>query len=322
MSRSLIASKLIKSVRNRAMIPDDDAVYNDEAILEILNEEIDVGLLDTLLTLHEDHLVTYTDKPYKLVADGTKRLIVPQRAIGCKLKDIQCKIGNSYFELGRIDLGEISDYSMYPFSNIYGGDLFYMEGDEIVILSPRATQSNLFRMYYHLKPNSIVEESDCAQISSIDRTTGVIQFSSIPKNFVDMQFVDFIQNASANKILAFDIAVTNVSVSTRTLTVDPELIPDRLVIGDWVCFPETSPYPNVPTELHPVLAQRAACYILEAVGDAEQLATAERKLKKIEKSVQKLLDNRVDNANRKIKSRHGFLQNKMNSRRRVSRGRF
>ena len=79
--------------------------------------------MDTLLTLHEDHLVTYTDKPYKLVADGTKRLIVPQRAIGCKLKDIQCKIGNSYFELGRIDLGEISDYSMYPFSNIYGGDI-------------------------------------------------------------------------------------------------------------------------------------------------------------------------------------------------------
>ena len=112
---------------------------------------------------------------------------------------------------------------------------------------------------------------------------------------------------TTNKILAFDIAVTSVSISTRTIIVDPTSIPVRLTTGDWVCFPETSPYPNLPTELHPVLAQRAAVYILEAMGDAENLGAARGKLAQMEKSVQKILDDRVEGAPRKVKNRHGFL---------------
>ncbi len=43
------------------------------------------------------------------------------------------------------------------------------------------------------------------------------------------------------------------------------------------------------------------------MGDAENLATAVGKLKQMEKSIQKILDDRVEGSPRKIKSRHGFL---------------
>lgn len=322
MSRNLIASKLIESVRQRAMIPDDISVYNDQDILDILNEEIDVGLLDTLMTLNEEHLVTYTDVVSTSQNNANRHLIIPSRAVGSKLRDLYCVNGDGLYEMSRVDIGEISDYNMYPYSNTSGGDTFYVEGDEIVMMSPRMSNGARFRMYFHLRPNVITLESTSAQIVSIDRETGVIQFDSIPKNFTTLAFADFVQNKSPNKILSFEIPVTSVSISTRNITVDPTSIPNRLEVGDWVCFPETSPYANVPTELHPVLAQRAACHILEALGDGENLGAAERKLKKMEKAVQKLLDNRVQGANRKIKSRHGFLQNKMGSRNRATRGRF
>lgn len=321
-SRNLIASKLIESVRNRAMIPDDITVYDDEAILEILNEEIDVGLLNTLMTLHEEHLVTYTDKIATAGEGSSKRMVIPSRAVGSKLRDLHTIIGDRSFEMSRIDLGEISDYNIYPYSNAMGGDLFYVEGDEIVVVSPRMSEGARFRMYYYLRPNYIVLEKECAQITNIDRETGLIQFDTIPKEFSNLTLADFVQNKTPNKILSFDISVQSVSVSLRTITVDPTSIPSRLSIGDWVCFPETSPYPNVPTELHPVLAQRAAIFILEAMGDTEGLGSARGKLAQMEKSVQKLLDNRVEGANRKLKSRHGFLQNKMGSKGRVNRGRF
>ena len=44
MARPIIASKLIRSVRNRALIPTDTSVFTDEDILDILNEEVTQGL--------------------------------------------------------------------------------------------------------------------------------------------------------------------------------------------------------------------------------------------------------------------------------------
>lgn len=297
MARNLIATKLIESVRNRAMIPDDVTVYDDQSILEILNEEIDVGLLDTLLTLHEEHLVTYTDK-----VPENKRLVIPSRSVATKLRDLQRLTGGNIREMSRVTLEEISDYSSgYSDSN---SDLFYIEGDEIVILGDA---SNSMRMYFHLRPNVISLESTCAQINAIDRTTGIIQFSSIPSTFTTLDMLDFVQDKSPNKILAFDIGVTSVTISNKSIVVDPASIPSRLAVGDWVCPVETSPYANVPTEMHPLLAQRAAIYILEALGDNENLAAARGKLNQMEKSIQKILDDRVEGAPRKIKSRHGFL---------------
>lgn len=297
MARNLIASKLIKSVRDRAMIPDDVTVYDDASILEILNEEIDVGLLDTLLTLNEEHLVTYTDK-----APEDKRLVIPSRAVASKLRDLQRLTGSTIREMSRVTLEEISDYdSGYSSSN---GDLFYVEGDEIVLLGE---SQSIMRMYFHLRPNVISLESTCAQITDINRTTGVIQFSSIPAEFSSLAQLDFIQDKSPNKILAFDILVTSVAISTKSVVVVPESIPKRLSVGDWVCPTETSPYANVPTEMHPMLAQRAAIYILEALGDAENLAAARGKLSQMQTSVQKIMVDRVEGAPKKIKSRHGFL---------------
>jgi hypothetical protein len=279
------------------MIPDDITVYDDASILAILNEEIDVGLLDTLLTLNEEHLVTYTDK---LPED--KRLVIPSRSVASKLRDLHRLTGGNVREMSRVSLEEISDYSSgYSDSN---SDLFYVEGDEIVLLGDT---TNTMRMYFHLRPNVIALESTCAQITNIDRTTGIIQFSSIPSVFTSLTSLDFIQDKSPNKILAFDITVSSVTLSTKSLVVDPLSIPKRLTVGDWVCPVETSPYANVPTEMHPVLAQRAAIYILEALGDNENLAAARGKLNQMETSIQKILDDRVEGAPRKIKSRHGFL---------------
>lgn len=299
MARNLIASKLIESVRNRAMIPDDTSVYDDQSILAILNEEIDVGLLDTLLTLQEEHLVTYTDK-----VPENGRLIIPSRSVASKLRDLHKLSGSNIREMSRVSLEELSDYDNGYDS--YNSDLFYLEGDEIVLIGDSSHQ---MRMYFNLRPNVISLESTCAQITSIDRATGVIQFSSIPANFSSLSELDFVQEKSPNKILAFDIPVQSVTISTKTITVNSNSIPARLTIGDWVCPTEISPYANVPTEMHPLLAQRAAIFILEALGDNENLASAKSKLSQMEKSIQKILDDRVEGAPRKIKSRHGFLSN-------------
>lgn len=313
---ALITSKLIESVKERAMIPDEDVVYDDDKILEILNEKLSLDVVDTLLGLNEEHLVISKDIT---TTDG--RFVIPSRAVGSKLRDLHYYYGgdNSLVEMRRIDLGEIPDFT---WGNVYDGTVgyddrtrfvFYVEGDEIRTIDNR---SGLYKMYYHLSPNSLVLESECAQITMIDRTTGIITFSTIPSNFTELSECDVIQHKTPNKILGFDIPVQSVNISQRTITVLPSDIPARLAIKDWVCFPETSPYPNVPSELHSYLAQCVAVYILEAIGDEASLKSAQITMNAImKKAASKLLTNRVQGANRKLKSRHGFLKQNNFSRR-------
>lgn len=298
---TLIASRLINSVRERAMIPDDDIVYDNEAILNILNEKLSLEVVETILDLNEEHLV-YSEEIF-----STGTIVIPHRALGSKLRDLHFYWGgtNAIVEMRRIDLGEIADYSYGMMSNLGSGFdersryVFYVEGDEIKTLGNMAGR---YKMYYHMRPNTIVEEDTCAKITSIDRGTGIIQFNEIPREFVELSVCDFIQNHSPNKILGLNIPVLSVNISQRTITVSPDRIPSRLSEGDWVCDEETSPYPNIPSEVHTYLAQAAAVQILEAVGDSEMLNNARVTLEKImKKSVQKIMNNRVEGANRKIK---------------------
>lgn len=317
MARNLIATKLVESVRNRAMIPDDSDVYDDDKILDILNEQIEIGILDSLLTLNEEHLVTYTDLS-PVPSDNAFRVVIPSRAIGSKLRDITQVLGNTFYEMSRITLEDLPIYRNTQGYQYTGSRLFYVEGDEIVVL-PSSTINGVMRCFFHLRPNVIVLENNCAQISEINRETGVIQFTSVPNTFTSLTEVDFVQNKNPNKILAFDISIQSVNISQRMITLEPNSIPKRLTVGDWVCFPDTSPYPNIPTELHPLLAQSAAVFILEAMGDNENLGQARATLQKMQMSVQKLLDDRVEGAPRKIKSRHGFLSGNNNYYRRGKR---
>jgi hypothetical protein len=108
MSRILTSSKLIQSVRKRAMIPTDTSVYKDEDILDILNEEIDAGLMSTLLVLHEEYLVNYIDLPFD---PSTDRYVIPYRASGNKLREVSIVTSDgNHYELSRISLDQLSDY--------------------------------------------------------------------------------------------------------------------------------------------------------------------------------------------------------------------
>jgi hypothetical protein len=76
--------------------------------------------------------------------------------------------------------------------------------------------------------------------------------------------------------------------------------------------------PNVPTELHAILAQRVACRVLEAIGDTQSLQNANSKLQEMEGKAGVILDSRVEGAVHKVVNR-GVLRN---IRGRFSRGIF
>ena len=309
MSRVLTGDKLVESVRNRAMIPSDTSLYTDENILAIANEEIDVQLLDKLLSLHEEHLTIHIDIP----SNENGVYDIPHRAVGNKLRDIIMISGGNHYEMTQISIGELSDYIYDGQTFSQGLDKFYIESNQIKIVNNKKGYDTI-RIYYYIRPSFLVLESDAAKITEkvIDGAEVVFKFNKIPNDFTNESQYDIVGYRTPNKIKCLDLVPVPQSVNViakqmRFNKEDIEKYLDQIIVGDYVCQAEESPVPNIPTEMHPVLAQLTAVHILEAMGDTEALGNAQRRLDSMVKSVMSLVDDRVELAPKKIKPRNGAL---------------
>jgi len=146
--------------------------------------------------------------------------------------------------------------------------------------------------------------------------------------------IDFLQTKPGHKTYVFDIrvkAVANPSVGVYVLKVNrsdlliplstgynfPPLIAG-IQTGDYVCLAGESIIPQLPPDLHNMLAEKTAARILASLGDQAGHAMANDKIKEMEYRQGTLLNDRVDGAPQKITSRHSILRyNKMGVRKRM-----
>lgn len=303
MSRVLTTDALIKSVRRRAMIPDDSSAFTDEAIIDIMNEELDEQVISKVLVTNEEHLVD----SIKVTVDKDKsEYKIPYRAVGNKLRDLAyVDSSDGHYELSRISLEELSDYRNSYTS--YNRDVFYVKGDSVNLLDVRILDYEALIMYYYLRPNVLVKEEDCGVITSINTTTGEVALNRFPSSFFNIPKMDFVGKKTPNSIKSYDITPTSINSSAKTVTFKVEELPEDLEVGDYLCKAEESPVPNIPTEFHPILAQATAVHILESLGDSEGLANANRKLENMIDQVVQITNDRVEGAPQKINPRHTTL---------------
>jgi hypothetical protein len=128
----------------------------------------------------------------------------------------------------------------------------------------------------------------------------------IPDHFATAEFFDIVQHISPNKIIHYDVPVNSINQAASSISFPASLV-SEMVVGSHITTAEETIVPNIPTELHPILAQRVAVACLEAMGDEQNKQSAERKLKQMEDNSMSFLDNRVEGAQIKIKSRNSTL---------------
>lgn len=315
MAKVMTSDDLIRSLKRRALIPTDQSTFSNEDFLEILNEEMDTGILPYLLEQHEEHLVNYVE----IEADSTFpfEYAIPYRAIGNKLRDVALVNGSGIvYELSRASLEEISDYQTFTTTDDTG--VFYVENNKIVLMNLNTSIGAKIRMYFYLRPSSLVLQKETGKITSIAKgaTETVLTLENFPSKFAKNPQFDIVGSRSPNKLKKFDISIDpdNINQNTKSVTIPNDLLPEDLEVNDYLCQAEESPFPQIPTELHPILAQRGAVYCLESLGDTEGLSNAIRKLESMEKGVTNLIENRVEGAPQKIKARHTPLRDAVISR--------
>lgn len=312
MASYLTSNTLIESIKRRAMLPSNQSTFSDADFLALANEEMNIGIVPSIILQHQNYLQAVSDQP---MLPNTSSYPIPYRAIGNMLNDVfYVDTSLNYFEMTRIQKSDLPDFNG-PYSQGYAR-LFYVENNEIVLYPTITGQvSGSINMAYYIRPNQLVTEDRVGIITGIDTVTGDITVTKVPSVFSTSQSYDFIQLISPHKTLAFDIGPVSINTTTNTINFAPGTLPAGLSVGDHINLSEESIIPQIPSDLHVVLAHRVAARCLEALGDTQGLQNANAKLAEMEVKTANLINNRVEGAPLKLVSRNNHIHRGLTSRR-------
>jgi hypothetical protein len=296
---------LIESVKRRINIPTNQNTFTDADILAFADEEMALGLVPAVMSLHEDHLLFQQFSP---LVENQREYEIPYRAVGNKLYDLMFEDSNGNFlPMSHTTWSDEPNYNgAYTTNLIYA---YYVRNNRVGLLpTMNGIQTGSLCFRYYIRPSGLVPSAEVAVITSIDLNTGTIIFSNLPDTFNTNTLVDFYKFKSPHTILAIDVQPTSVSVLTNTMIFNPDDIPEFLAVGDHVALAEQCCIPQVPSDLHVYLAQKTAERILESQGDAAGLQAAKEKSREMEFRAGTIIDNRVDESPVKLVNRHGILR--------------
>lgn len=311
----MTSSELIASIKRRASIPENQSTFTSTDFLDFATEELVLGVVPGIMSVHEDYFLYEETTP--LVANQNEYEI-PSRAIGNKLRDVQWQHSPGIIsELTRIGIGErFGEYDITTSNNLKS---FYIKNNKVAFpakMSSSPTGELIF--VYYIRPSALVLEERIGIIEGINDLGGgttEIVLSSIPENFNTSITYDFYKAQSPSSILNKDLTANAISTATKSITFNTDDIPIELKIGDHLAQASEASIPQIPSELHPMLAQMVACRILESIGDTQGLQNALVKLQQMEKAAGILVDNRIDDAPHKIVNRHGLVRTSIFSKR-------
>jgi hypothetical protein len=135
-----------------------------------------------------------------------------------------------------------------------------------------------------------------------------IECTTVPDHFRDRMFVDFLETSGGHKTYSFDIRLSSNSISGNVLFFENSVVPVDFKLEDYICESYECIIPQVPSDLHNLLAERTCARILEALGDQNGLQAANAKISELEQRQATVLDNRVEGAPKKILARHSMLR--------------
>lgn len=139
----------------------------------------------------------------------------------------------------------------------------------------------------------------------IPETLG-IESTSTPSIIVTGSVVDFLQTKSGHKSLSLSKEVQG--AGTTTLLFTQSDVPTNLIVGDYICLENECIIPQIPTDLHIGLAERACARVLASIGDRDGLGVVDSKIQQIERMQSPLLGARDDGDAKKVLNRKSLLR--------------
>lgn len=175
-------------------------------------------------------------------------------------------------------------------------------------------------------------EYDNISAFSIDNDNTYIQFDQLPSTYIDpdtnvtsdlyMQnsLVDFLQTNPGHRTYTFDIKLKQILSGNigKFLTNNLKTYMNNvgsgvksfypIKIGDYICLANECIIPQIPPELHYALAERAASFIMKAMGDKDGYATSQNTIQQMNNAQATLIDSRIEGSVPKVFNQFNLLR--------------
>jgi hypothetical protein len=252
-------ARLLADLRRRGQIPESsDRSFSTDDLVAMVSDETQSYMAQLLMSVREEFFVTDYDVTTVANQSGYR---IPPRAVGSKVRQVLVSNGSGYQILQRVEPRAKWDYQ---FSGAGAPVAYFLKGTTIELL-PTPSAGLTLRMQYFRRPNTVVYDDECGLITAINTGTRVVTISASVDDFSSSETYDFIRGEPGFETLAMDQAAA-VSGGGTTLTFTNTL-PTDLAVGDYVALAGQTPIPQLPVEMHQLLAQRTVVKVLEAMGD-------------------------------------------------------
>ncbi len=294
MANAYTTTFLLAAIKRRGLVPTSQSTFTDAELLAMATEELQTYLVDLLVGVRENYgLVTST----VAITSGTQEYYIPERAVGGNPKRVLILANTSYIPLVRVEPEREFDFGT---SGTVQG--YILKGNQVRLV-PAPTSSGTLQFEYYQRPNRLVELTAVAQVSvaAAVGATSVTVSSTLPGTITTSTPCDFVKGKPGFDTLATDLTPSAASGTTWSYSTG---LPVALEVGDYICLAKESPIPQIPVELHPILAQRTAFKVMEALGRSDKAAMLEKVGAEMASKVRKLLAPRAEGASRVIVNRY------------------
>lgn len=257
MSADFTTVGLVQKVQRRGFLPAGGALKTGD-ILEYATEQLRNYIPAFLKDLREEYLIS----TLTLAITGPV-VAAPARAVGAALRTLKWKGSDGRLvPVARTEPERAGDFCLTGSCP----QAYYFEGNNLVLL-PAVTSGTLV-LGYQQRPGQLVLPSDCAKLTALEDSF-TWDVTAVPSTMAHGTVVDIVSGAVGDnfKLRAMDLVIDSVTPTTIAFT---NALPTTLQAGDYVCLAEETCIPQLPIELHDLIAQAAAAAIANATGSSRK----------------------------------------------------
>lgn len=294
--------KLLAKIKRRGMIPTSQRTFTQQDLIDFCNEEMIDRLVPNVLEVREEYFVFTQDIP---IVANESHYRIPSRAAGGRLRDV--KLVHQTGDVDHLPRAEPNSEWTIDFGSTTGTPkAYFLESNYVVIVPTPPSTGGYVRMSYHMRPNELILPEKAGTIVSIDTVAGSFDVEGPNSGWDALKVYDVLKGSPGFEMVAIDLVATDfqiIGTGAYRFTFDAEdLKLSGLEVGDYICLKGQSPVPQIPADLHDILAQRVVIKVLEALGDDAGLDRARKQLQEMEFKSLALIAGRVDGARRYVTS--------------------
>lgn len=303
MARDYTTLGLIENIKRRANFHTTPS-FGPDRILAYADDELQTVIVPLVRAHRNNHFVDFKD----VTTTTSLQYDIPPEAINRGLYNVAMLTSNGDpYALIPIDFDrEIDFHDKWNAIQVSHGSGnhrlgYYVRGDKLHLYngSQSMTAGKTLRLYFERLPNQIVETSECALVASVDQGTGIVTTSGgVPTSFTTSTPLCCVSGKPGFGLKFENTLPTESASPTLTFADVSEIEP-----GDWIALDGDSPIPQIPVELHPLLAQAACVKVLESMGD-DYLPIAQQKWSEAVMAYKDSYTLRVEQAPKRIYSRN------------------